>query len=1752
MAAAAAAAAQAAAAAVQAIANNQANMLAALQAQQNVLQQQFEERQGSKKEPEELKRGAAYYNPWALGVASHLATKNREWALELTDASMVLHPSYPADAPPNPANPAAQAAAQLVVDEKRRKVQTELHALLVRTCKDAYFTECSNVRLNFPNCGSMLWRAIYLENNPDGEAQTNSLRAGMRKKIAKFNGEWNEWIEHIELINTQLTHLGEPFPDREFRELMFKAIKTSPGWANWVELQMDKRPAPTFHQLKLLGQSKWAELHEGDISSLIPADKKKESASMAVEETETAAAVSSSAGHNPKNCKNANCKHDHGDLTFCSYHGKWTGHVRERCNMLKEDISLQKEARYLRSAKRGGGKGGGQPRPGKKGDAAHRGRDNERGGGRGGHEPGLGLKKRRYRGEDDSSSDGTPPPAKKKGKAHQANFCGGIVHCSMALTNIKSKRAHGGIRALVDSGCSSHLHPNKFKLVNLRSCNKRIKFADQRSVAASWIGDWPVKAKDKHGNWHSTLFKNVLVCPDIADPILSVRRIQAWGHDVVYAEGANLVLNARNGFETIKIPLQSAKDTGLYYLAAGDDYALESEHALAADDDESDSDHPPSLAASSDTDEGYDDDDDSDAYDDVDGDDGDSGDGDGDGGADDDADNADDDADTGDDDGSVDNDDDDEPPEMCASDSDTESDDDHSPDQEETALLAAAQGTAKPAISRQPVDEEESDDDAPPSLCSDTESDSENEEESTTSRNIDRHNVKKDIVKDDDGEDDEGITRPSDDRRDVYRNQQLDPQVNDKYQRIAMRLHLDTNHTHIRHLMQIAPNTVGLEELLTFPSNFVMEPCWTCMQSNSRAKPRPAKTAQRAPYPNYRWFSDLTGKMRVKSWEGHQYGGVIVDDCSGDIETITLKHKSDLPQEYDRVVRQQGVTPKYLRTDGGGEFVGKDFEKRIAKDGTHHEKSAPDWQNQNGRAESAIGRIGARSRVASRHANAPAGVWWRSWHYAGLCERVTKPYDVGKKRTSYEVRMGKQFDIRKLVPFGCYAVPHIKTHKRLPGKNADRAKPGIFVGYGHSEGYSACLILDPSTRKTAKVPYEQVTFHKDEFPWRNPKGKRWPPLDIAETPDEYTVVEEGDVMCHPDSEPYVLNEVRTRAKAAAEAAKEQLAKDLAATQEESTAPPATSEPEQQEPPAAGTEAPADPDDIRRAAELGESIYFDELAAVFCGHAVTDSRHDPKFLPDPRTWEEAMRMPDWREWLKSALAERRNLKTRKSFRILSRREVKRLLKKKVKIHTGRNVMKKKINHLGNPYKHKSRATLRGFSEVERFDFHETFAAVASSAIVRLIIALAVGAGLTMHQLDVVGAYLNAHMAEELYMWAPDGIAKYENECWQILSSVYGTRQAGADWKELFVKLLKEFGFVAANLDETLFVLKSDADDRVIIVVLYVDDAIVAENWPSRYNKFLQFMQRKLEITDEGALHWYLSVSYQHSKDGTRVLASQTGYIEKVARAHGLDPDARSGPKTPMDSRFTVDPDDIPEDEDVDPVLRTKTKRILGSLLFPAGWCRPDCSYAVNRLARHAAKPFPAIYDAALRVLKYMVRTKGKGIRFSSRPQDRHGHKLNELYCYCDASFADDPLKRRSTIGYIIFMNGSPICYRTKLAPTFVGSSTHAELAAACMAAQDIVQLRTVLETLGFAQDGPTPIYEDNESCIAIANNKRSTHNKHIDVRYEIVRDYVRLMEIVFVPCRTDQQKADFMTKALARLKFADNADFTVFDESSLED
>ena len=85
---------------------------------------------------------------------------------------------------------------------------------------------------------------------------------------------------------------------------------------------------------------------------------------------------------------------------------------------------------------------------------------------------------------------------------------------------------------------------------------------------------------------------------------------------------------------------------------------------------------------------------------------------------------------------------------------------------------------------------------------------------------------------------------------------------------------------------------------------------------------------------------------------------------------------------------------------------------------------------------------------------------------------------------------------------------------------------------------------------------------------------------------------------------------------------------------------------------------------------------------------------------------------------------------------------------------RFVFKTKLSKDGNKERRKARLVGKGFTQIPGTDFNDTFAPVSRSSTIRLVMALSVELGLIVHQMDVVTAFLNGQVEEELYMLIPE--------------------------------------------------------------------------------------------------------------------------------------------------------------------------------------------------------------------------------------------------------------------------------------------------------------------------------------------------------------------------------------------------------------
>ncbi|KAK1602429.1 hypothetical protein QYE76_037452 [Lolium multiflorum] len=124
-----------------------------------------------------------------------------------------------------------------------------------------------------------------------------------------------------------------------------------------------------------------------------------------------------------------------------------------------------------------------------------------------------------------------------------------------------------------------------------------------------------------------------------------------------------------------------------------------------------------------------------------------------------------------------------------------------------------------------------------------------------------------------------------------------------------------------------------------------------------------------------------------------------------------------------------------------------------------------------------------------------------------------------------------------------------------------------------------------------------------------------------------------------------------------------------------------------------------------------------------------------------------------------------------------------------------IFKTKHRPDGSIDKHKARLVARGLSQQHGIDYGDTFSTVVKSAIVRLVLSLAVSRGWTLRQIDVSNAFLHGFLTEEVYLQQPPGFedAQYPNHVCKLQRSIYGLKQSPHAWTELDILEFEETAY-----------------------------------------------------------------------------------------------------------------------------------------------------------------------------------------------------------------------------------------------------------------------------------------------------------------------------------------------------------------------
>ena len=207
--------------------------------------------------------------------------------------------------------------------------------------------------------------------------------------------------------------------------------------------------------------------------------------------------------------------------------------------------------------------------------------------------------------------------------------------------------------------------------------------------------------------------------------------------------------------------------------------------------------------------------------------------------------------------------------------------------------------------------------------------------------------------------------------------------------------------------------------------------------------------------------------------------------------------------------------------------------------------------------------------------------------------------------------------------------------------------------------------------------------------------------------------------------------------------------------------------------------------------------------------------------------------------------------------------------------------------------------------------------------------------------------------------------------------------------------------------------------------------------------------------------------------------------------------------------------------------------MGSATYLAIQTRADIAFTCSLLSRFLANPSKEHLNAADHLLRYIKGTENLGTQFGGTDVG-----TPDLVGYSDSDWAQDPELRKSTSGYVYFLNGGVIAVQSKRQSITALSSTEAEYYALAKAVTEAAWLKETFRGLGYRHPDTecVRIYGDNIGALDLSKNPTfHQRTKHIAVKYHYTRDRRQKGHVNLWYCPTEQMKADGLTKSLTPAK-----------------
>ena len=152
---------------------------------------------------------------------------------------------------------------------------------------------------------------------------------------------------------------------------------------------------------------------------------------------------------------------------------------------------------------------------------------------------------------------------------------------------------------------------------------------------------------------------------------------------------------------------------------------------------------------------------------------------------------------------------------------------------------------------------------------------------------------------------------------------------------------------------------------------------------------------------------------------------------------------------------------------------------------------------------------------------------------------------------------------------------------------------------------------------------------------------------------------------------------------------------------------------------------------------------------------------------------------------------------------------------------------------------------------------------------------------LSQFDVSTAFLYRELEEDIFMKQPDGFEDGTDRVCKLKRSLYGLKQAPRCWNKRFGIYLLKLGFKASEADPCFYIREKNG--KKLLLVLYVDDGLVASSDIKDLNEFFEELKNEFKIISKEA-DYFLGI--QIKRESGKIKICQEAYAKKILERFNL--------------------------------------------------------------------------------------------------------------------------------------------------------------------------------------------------------------------------------------------------------------------------